>query len=253
MAEVLHTGQLVLPGSLTASTGYVGYWPCAQPTGDANLQDRSGKANHMTFGAALTGSLAYATAGYLQTYTDGSKLKHVVLSKAAMPASDQSWLLFFRVKGPAPGATDILAGNAFSSGSQHVGFYLRSFTSGRLDMRVITTGFSDVGIASPLETVLDNSAEHTVAITYDAPTTTVDIYIDGVWSEVAHTVQAVVMDHANTLNFFLGGRNTDGHNGTWRDIHWIKKSGSLPTRIANIVRLMHAHPYHRLSTAEWPA
>lgn len=248
----INTGDVLIPISKTPSSNYIGYWNCAQPTSDSNLQDQSGKGNHMSFGSALTGSLAFATAGRARTYTDGANLKHFVLPKSVLPSSSQSWMLSFRILGPAPAATDILAGCAFSSGSSHVGFYLRSFTTGRIDMRVITSSFVDTGISSPLDVVLDNSNENVVSITYDAPSTTVDIYINGEWIDVSNTIVQVELDHANTLDFFLGGRNTDGHEGTWRDIHWLKKEGSLPSNISNIIKMIYRHPYHRLSQTEWP-
>lgn len=203
------------------------------------------------YGASMGGSnLPWANAGYLTTYAAGFSSFYQAPAKATqgVNVSTDSFAIFFTVRraSVAGSGADTLLG--CSDGSSIPGFFVvmgqASNAAGpdRLGVRFFAGGTSQLGGTYATGTVANNTDQR-VAITYDALTRVLSIYINGVlvYTSPALTVAPTdVWTGALRFGQGLSGSSTDCRFGDSFGL-FVYRGRELPLNVASLVAFDNAN------------
>ena len=261
MSRVIKLGQVKTP---TPTPGYMAYYPGFQATSDTALTDRSGKGNDATFGSDLTTAEAWsALANRFSVPLDSSGTQNNAANMAIgtgfvwYPATE-SLVLACKLTAAATAANGPIFGT--SHGQPRTGWRLEvQATTGTLRFTKMNTSTNTV-VNTTTEAVADGT-EHGVGFAWDAVTQRAYIFVDGVVSSAfAGGSLVTATDWFPPLNtaFCIGGvGHTSGKAITFasafRGIHLAKRTGALPSNVADLFYRLHKFPHVLISATELPA
>lgn len=237
---------------INISTAYKAFLPCAQPIAAGGAIDRSGQGNDASDqGATLSDAAMWAVAGYASSI-NGDDSGFGIPNTVSLwnLAAGESLVFMVEVDMPIPIADGVL-GN-FKTGTQGAGlrWVANSADSINVTVKDVDNNVSANAIASG---VLDGTP-HKVIVTIDAITKALTVYVDAI-SGATGTVSNITGATAPSdypFNFGNDGDTAVGktYDGSFRDIHILSISGSLPSNILEIVNLYQSRYYTPFSVDE---
>lgn len=265
MSRIVKLGQVKTP---TVTPGYMAYYPGFQATSDTTLKDRSGKGNDATFGSDLTTTEAWSAVanrfsvplGASGTENNAANMAIASSGSAGFvwdPATE-SLLLACKLTAAATASNGPIFGT--SHGQPRTGFRLEvQATTGTLRFTRMNTTTNTV--VNTTTAAVADSTEHGVGFAWDAVAQRAYIYVDGVVDAAfVGGSQVTATDWFPSLNtaFCIGGvGHTSGKAITFasafRGIHLAKRTGALPSNVADLFRRLNQFPHVLISATELPA
>lgn len=260
----------------TPSPHYLFDWRMVSDTGTGLLcTDISGKGNHsVTFGTASTPGQALtqpgcwtANPGYLTMATksnavgDFASLAMATFNAAWNYANGDSFLLHIRGKFTLPGSDLPLFGTGVSSsrpgfkGTIKAASGGASAPAGRLVVGFYpssgpTVYLNDTNVAIAAASPTDVS----VALFVNGQARTADIYVNGVANRQNEAIAA--QDYVAVRDLVIGGcinfTNYDGIDSQISEAQCLVWSRSAPSNPGHLAALLHAVPFHRLTSTDAP-
>lgn len=262
------SNQLRLPArrAFVRAPGVIGYYPCFQASGNNAMIDRSGAGNNAAIGAdASLSTMWIGTANrYSIVADDGSG---TTAKAAAIPAATIGWsrdadtLLIAGIWSGANTATRYICGMGGNSGTTIHGWGVRSNTgTGKAKLYCVHSGGTMLGNDSTL--TVGDGTDHAVAIVIDGSAKRAHLYIDGVydasnsgvgldWSSIAANITALGP-------LVIGGYpHTAGKQLVWASTSYAwqvaRRTGGVPSNIAQVIARLARSPLQVLTSTEWPA
>lgn len=275
------SNQLTLPArrAFVRAPGVIAHYPCFQAAAEgAVMIDRSGAGNNAAFGAQLLASNAWATPGRLTLAdnTGGTQAgaPFISASTLALNLTTESFIISGIYNSTSTASHPVFAfGEISGAGNAANGFIYRAeVTTGvaRLGVCAGTSGTVDAGTASTVSVSGAATGDKHVGMLYDGPARRLWLVVDGVLDATANTgtgrdVTSLVatMGAANggtaLGNLVFGGapRVNPLQQQVWAcsSYGWqvAKRTGGLPSNIAQTVARLARHPLQVLTASEWPA
>lgn len=263
----------------TRAPGVVAHYPCFQAVAEgAQLLDRSGAGNNAAFGAQLLASNAWAAAGRLTLAdnTAGTQAGAPFISAAVLNLNlaTESFIISGIYNSTSTASHPVFAfGEISGAGNAANGFIYRAeVTTGfaRLGVCAGTAGTVDVGTASAVSVSGAAVGDKHVGMLYDGPARRLWLVVDGVLDATANSgtgrdvtslVATMGAGKGGTAlgNLVFGGapRVNPLQQQVWgcTSYGWqvAKRTGNLPSNIADTCKRLARHPLQVLTATEWPA
>lgn len=244
-------GKIGTFAPVVPSTGYMFAYPAMQPVSDGTvITDRSGKANHASFGANLTAAAAWANSGYFTTAASATETQYGQISNNVISTwnfATECLVIAFRGKFAAPASTL----GIFGSGVK--GPRIRAtVTSNIMDVALHNDGATDFGCSTGI--AVCDGTEHSICLFVSKLNGRMYMYADGVYRSERDISAVTAITWAGTETWRIGqAQGTAGLTAQFHGIHVAKKTGALPTNYAAIANRLHNAPFVLLSQTEWPS
>lgn len=253
------------------SPGLIGYYPAFQSASDPSpqidrIEDRSGRGNHSLLGTDAVRATAWGTAS---RWTSVDANAGTTFHGARIPAATINWnkgtesLLIAGKFNGAAGSNRYPFGFGGASGTTIHGFVLRANSAGTCRLQSVTP--SGLGQYNDSTSTLLNGADHSFLIAFDGLTKRAFGYFDGAF-DAAFNGSVLGLDIAPALASMttFGDLTWGGYPHTpvgTKNLVWActmygmqvaKRTGGLPTNIAEVARRLHTQPMQPLTRNEWP-